>query len=215
MKKEHKTSRLLEQSIDSNNHKRILLIEDDQILSNSILSCLADIQNRFGGKIAIEMIREFHIQGAIEHLINNNEYFDALIVDLMLPRNKEDSDKLQPLNIERQRLLEEIIKKTNYSTEELDYKTARLRKQLDNLDEEIDTLIDLEGGYNILKEYAKHREEPKLTIPIIIFTARGLEEIKDKCRSIVHPKCLKWFDKPEDEMEIVKELLNFIRLENR
>ena len=194
--------------------KQVLYIENDKRMSKLLLEHFGDAQpfKDKGWNVEITVAR--HMQHARELLLGKNAVqFDGLIVDIMLPPDKNVLDKLEPLEETREKLLKELISRTEYDSLRLDNETVALRLRIRKFDEEIEGCLELMGGYDILAEYARKQdgkvteELPKsLRIPVVFCTARGLPEVVAACRSIVVEDYYAWLEKPVESAVVASKL---------
>jgi len=189
--------------------KRVLYIEND----GNLVDSLREVIEQTG---AIELTVACYMDEA-KRIIKEKPPFDAYIVDIMLPRTKEDLGILEAKESERMRLLDKLIRVTDYGSEPLDPKVFTLRGEIDRIDEEIERLLQMDGGLELVKAIAEKnsgRDDPDpLEVPVVFFTARAAPELKDKGKRYVRPDMFRWFEKPEDEDVVAKELMRLLSLE--
>ena len=203
---------------DSIVEKRILHIENDERLIHCLQEVLSNERVKKDWGFKVEALAACHMAEAKRRLIKNRENFDALIVDLMMPRTKAELMKLEESEKKRRDILQSLIAKTRDNTIELTEEVVRLRKQLDLVEKEIKSCVDMLGGYHVLKEWGHSldtsgdKENPKsLKIPVVFWTARAKPEIREKCRMIVHRDYFAWLEKPVEDMEVVRTLVDLWR----
>jgi len=203
---------------DTSLAKCILYIENDKTLVYNFKDALNEELPRIDSSISIRLQIAYDMEEARKWLIQNGERFDALMVDVMLPRNKQEREQLDRLERKRREALLKLERKKDYDKDRLDDETIHLRFEIDQLDFEIEKYLDMEGGYNVLKEWAHSldasgdKENPRpLELPVVFWTARAMPEVREKCKSIVHKDYFKWFEKPSDELDILKELLKMVK----
>jgi CheY-like chemotaxis protein len=191
---------------------QILLIEDNGEIADS----LKEYTER---ELHVQVTNAPHKAAALKELKTAGRRFAALIVDMMLPENQSDLDDLVRLDPQRAEALMELADRTGLDTDYLDKHIAALRRRIDELDREIDARLALEGGCEILEWYSDHLNPGQspdsrrpLDVPVIIFTARGLAEIRSRCEKIVERSRLKWLEKPVDEKDIVHALQQLLGL---
>jgi CheY-like chemotaxis protein len=197
-----------------NGPKRILYIENDKGLVESFREVVNDRANS-GRHAAIQLTVAYHMQEA-EELIGNKTPFDGYIIDIMLPRNQGDLERLERAEEKRMGLLDELIKSTDFEAQHLSDQTLRFRREIDHVDEEISRLVDEEGGVRLVELIAKKhcgKEAPEpLEVPVIFWTARAAPELKDKSRQYVEGKYFRWMEKPADEEEVFGQLVRLLAL---
>ncbi|MGA3027612.1 MAG: hypothetical protein ABSF98_22860 [Bryobacteraceae bacterium] len=192
----------------------ILLVEDNSEIAESL-------EKYVERELRVNVTIAAHMKDA-ENLIGANvNGFAAFIVDLMLPKDEPQLTALVELDQQRAKALAELAEGTRGDADYLDEKTAALRYRVDELDREIDENLALEGGCEILEWYSDqlHSGQPSenrqpLDLPVIIFTARGLDEVRSRCERIVTRKCLVWREKPIDEKDIVNDLKDLLDLKS-
>jgi hypothetical protein len=87
----------------------------------------------------------------------------------------------------------------------------QLREQIDRLnDEEITPLLSLEGGCEILEEFAR-KVGGRLNVPVVVYTCRSEAGLKERCQKVICPDRFLWFFKPHiSPLEIKRSILEFI-----
>lgn len=188
-----------------NSVKRVFYVENDKDLVESFQEVINDYPN-------IELTITYQMEGA-KQIIKDEEPFDGYIIDIMLPRAEKDLAALEEKERERTNLLDELISKTDFESESLSLEILKLRRQIDEVDAEIEVLLNMEGGLELVELIAKKHSIEKLEVPVIFFTARAAPELKDKCKEFVHDKFFYWFEKPEDEEVVAKTLSKLLGLE--
>jgi CheY-like chemotaxis protein len=145
--------------------------------------------------------------------------FAALIVDVMLPGDAEDLTALATLDRQRTEAFAKLAEATAGEVDYLDERIAKLRFEIDDLDQQIDARLALEGGCELLERYSDQlhpgqnaEERAPLALPVIVFTARGLSEVRSRCERIVDGAYLRWLEKPVDEAEIADVLRKSLSL---
>jgi len=148
---------------------------------------------------------------AIDKIDKREQPYDALILDMMLPKDKDQLALLNKKEAEREvkwKEYREVIDKMQDDDDDKKKQVKELRKVLNDIDDEIDNLLDLEGGLTIAKYYKEKTTE--ITIPIIFFTARGEDHLKNKCRNFVGEK-FGWIEKPATAEEIFSKLSELLK----
>jgi len=195
--------------------KRILYIENDKALVKSFREVVKDNAKDVEHE-RIELTVTYHMEQA-KKTIEKERSFDGYIIDLMLPRNQEDLDELEKIEEERMGLLNDLIKATNFDSQNLSNRIIDLRRQIDDVDEEVSRLVDEKGGLELVKLIAKRhcgKELPDaLDVPVIFWTARVAPEVKDESKEYVEGKYFRWMEKPTDEEEVFGELVKLIALD--
>jgi CheY-like chemotaxis protein len=197
--------------------KRVLHVENDRRLVTSFREVVRDELGAIDSSLTLHYGVALHMKDATDRLVDKKEKFDALIVDLMLPRNEDEFKRLEELERKRREKLHQLIEKTDHE-EELNAETLGLRKDIDDMDNDIEDCLDMEGGYEVLRKWAValdpsgDKKNPRpLEIPVIFWTARGLPEVRNRCKSIVAEKYFKWFEKPTDELEVLETVVKMIQ----
>lgn len=179
--------------------KKVLYIENDGELVESFKPILE------GKSITVSIAR--HMEEAKQYI--RKEVFDGYIIDTMLPQDKDGLEELERKEKERMDILDELISKTKFSNGLTD-DIIQLRMQIDAFDEEIEELLNLKGGLELVKEIAKKhfpkKEKPKLDVPVIFFAARAAPELVRECREYVKDEFFRWYEKPSDEETVAEDL---------
>ena len=189
----------------------ILLIEN---LARAVES-VKEVIDEFNGKVPahdrINLLVSRHMASAKEHLDGGHD-LDGAIVDLMLPRCQADLESLEPLEEEREQLMKQLLKDTHEEQVLNESESVmRLRKRIDLLDEDIDSYLDLDGGFHVLEHYVSLQRTPdRLPFPAVIVTARGNRDIRGDTTSLAEPGQLIWLEKPVDVVVILKKMLGLL-----
>jgi CheY-like chemotaxis protein len=199
--------------------RRVLYIENDKALTESLQECIREERARLSQKVEIELVVARHMEEAVQLLDPSKPGFDALLLDLMLPRNAEDLADLEKLEGQRRKLVREYFRRANPRQPEVaDEETVSLQKQIDMLDLDIEPRVAAEGGCEILEWLARKRDasappgrDPRpLEFPVVVFTARGLPEVKARCEKLVSERYYRFFDKPAMEADVLQALLDLL-----
>ena len=183
--------------------RRVFYVENNKNLLNRFQEVIKD-------KLDIELIPAYYLEQA-KQIIGEQGPFDGYIIDIMLPQTEQELTQLTKKEGERTRLLDELISSTDLESESLDEGTVRLRTKIDIVDAEIKNLLNMQGGLELVELIAhKHsaKQDPEaLKVPVIFWTARVAEELKEKCRRYVNKEFFKWLEKPEDVSIVAEELV--------
>jgi len=191
--------------------RRILYIENDEALVESFKEVVTE-----RAKGGIQLTVAYHMDQA-KNIIEKEAAFDGYIIDIMLPRDQEDWKKLEEAEDRRMKLLDDLIESTDLELQKLKPEAFKLRKEIDEVDEEIGRLVDEEGGVRLVELIAKRhcaKEPPEaLGVPVIFWTARAAPELQAKCRQYVGDEYFKWMEKPTGEEEVLDEMVRPLALD--
>lgn len=185
-----------------NSVKRVFYVENDKDLVESFQEVINDYQD-------IELAIAYQMENA-KQIIGGQAPFDGYIIDIMLPRTEKDLAALEEKEGERTNLLDDLIGKTNFESEGISPEILGLRRKIDEVDAEIEVLLNMDGGLELVELIAKKHSTEKLEVPVIIFTARAAPELKDKCKEFVRKQFFRWFEKPEEEEVVAKTLVELL-----
>jgi len=196
--------------------KQVLYIENDKVVTDSFQECIRKHLHELSPKAQIKLVVARHKDGAIQLLGEGKPDFDALIVDLMLPRNAEDLAALERLELQRRELVRQHFRRAASEPATGDEEAVRLRKQIDMLDREIEEHVASDGGYEILEWFLRKRNQAAgpewrpvpLELPVILLTARGLPEVNQRCGRLVNTRYYRFFEKPVMEVDVLQALLD-------
>ena len=212
----------------------ILLVENDSEFTAAIEDEFNKIQSLFEKskklkkfKTEITVTRDM---ASTRNLISKKKLdIDALLIDLMLPKNENCNRLLEEgLFNKKGELIQEsllklraekwkeLIEFAGSDYQELNTDISRIRKELDIIDENIDANLNLEGGVEILEEFNRisGKGDPKvIEIPTIVITARGLPKLRKRCANLVKNGVFHWLEKPIRIEEVVSKTLKHFEIE--
>ncbi len=192
--------------------KRVLWIEHDEDFIKLLQGKIGFLANRRG--LVVDVIAARHMEEA-GRLLSGGE-FDVIFLEIIVPKNAESVERLKELDARRQGLLQQLTEITR-SNSDVDYfgeEVRRLREEIDRLDdEEIEPLLNREGGCEILEELAR-KSGGRLKTPVLVFTVRSESGLKERCQRAVYPDCLVWLNKfTSSSAEVVMNLFRFLLAE--
>lgn len=197
---------------------RVLHIENDRKLTDSLKECADEKLRELSRNVEIDFVVARHIQQANDLLDANDPPLDALIVDLMLPRNEDDLTELERLERQRAETVRKRFRRATYDAAVVDEETVSLTEDIRRLDREIEPHVAPEGGCEILARLAERLDldrktdsDPKpLFLPTIFLTARGLPEVKKRCAKLVAARSSRFLEKPVWEDDVLRALLELL-----
>jgi CheY-like chemotaxis protein len=194
--------------------KRILFIENDQRLTDSFEECVRDEEKDGRVPFPVEILVARDMAEARDAL-SRDILPDALLVDLMLPRDKDDLEQLELLEKERRELVKELFHMAGFSAAAGDEKSVDLREKIRQLDDQIRPLVEPEGGREVVETLARRlgpaSDPPKpIELPVVFFTARGLPEVKSRCQKLVAKGWFEFIEKPVGEVKVLGTLVDLM-----
>ena len=191
--------------------KVICLVEDDDQL-------LEQLTHEFIEKGATNVEKVQTVEEGRYLLEDGGTRFDLIVVDVMLPRTREDYNKIQQWKEELKAYRDTIIQNEEEGPDNDDFKRrlelARERRPL--IINNINDLIDKEGGLNMIVDWNNHIEQENIKIhdsakklkrpPVLYLTALGDEKTMDRGKRIAGPNSY-WLVKPVFIERIVNEAI--------
>lgn len=177
---------------------RILWIENDQEFTGLMTRLLP----RRLRPLRVEIVVARHMEEGAELLKGGAGAFAVLIVDIMLPRNKEAADKAETLERQRREVLHKIDEVRESGRPEADSEVRSQRDEIDELDRAIESWTDLEGGVHLLEACAPAFRQ----VPTLFLTARSAPGLKERAHKLVADDCFHWLQKPAKVGKIVEVL---------
>jgi DNA-binding response OmpR family regulator len=179
--------------------KRILWIENDKSLAGKLGELLS---KRLGAAYHLE--HAYHMEEAALKLRAGG--YDALIVDVMLPRTAEDQKNAEDLERRREKLLDRLGGVGQWrDPAKREAERKSILAEIDKMDTQLDGLTDLQGGVRLLEEFLG--DGTVLKTRVIMLTARTLPGLQERARRLVETGRFDWIDKPAS----VGTLLNILR----
>jgi DNA-binding NtrC family response regulator len=142
---------------------RVLIVEDDASLASRVAALLKDYT-------CVEPVIAYSIQEANEAVAGNIEEFGLATVDILLPLTDEDFKEIQ----EHEKTLEHVRKaiekaSTHPTDEDTRRKLFDARYERSQALRRIESLIDREGGINLVAGWREHHK----LFPVLFLTAIG------------------------------------------
>ncbi len=197
------------------NKKRVLMVENDK----EQVKCIIDYFDTYVNEMTnynIEVIPARTIDETMEiigraRVQKPRKLFDAVLLDSMLPQNQEDLFKLESLEKKRKETWYEYIKiKEAPSESDNKKKIPKLKEDIDEIDDEIDKVLQLEGCIPIAEQYiSTFPELSKTSNPFMFFTARSERDLMNRCGWIIPSTNFYWLEKPASPEDVFKIMLEF------
>jgi CheY-like chemotaxis protein len=191
--------------------KHLACVENDRrLVANFRRSIRYDLPLLFD-HLVVDLKVAHHVAEADALLLANG--FDGFVVDLMLPRDQAALTRVEQLEAQHQALLRSA-RQRNAAGDLGVESSQRRRKALERQVEQEATEVDVDGGIEVLARYANRVCGPgnRLTLPVVIVTARGLPDVRNRCETVVDPTWLRWFEKPVDQMDVIRSLMQMWRI---
>jgi CheY-like chemotaxis protein len=189
------------------NTHALLYIENDRRIADKIKMFMEKAHQKGTSPLAFSMTVARSIASA-KDLLSGGPPFEAVLVDIMLPGDDAGADKVQELEEYRETLLAKWLRSLE-SRAPLDRaRRFELDLRITEIDGEIQALIRGEGGIEILEWLVESDagRQGKITkafpggarviLPVVIVTARGLPDIRERSRRLVLDSCLRYIEKP-------------------
>jgi CheY-like chemotaxis protein len=180
-----------------NKKLKVLWIENDARLIQKMGKVLNLRLKPLG--IDLDIVKE--MATASKRLENHLGAYFALIVDIMLPPDEEKRKKAEGLENRRRDLLD---KASGPAIPESQVDVSSIKREIDAVDLALESLTDMEGGIRLLEEAAE--KAGKIAQLTIIFTARGLLDLKDRAEKCVEAGKFYWVEKPVSSDHIISIL---------
>ena len=194
--------------------KTICIIEDDDQL-------LEQLTHEFIKNGAGEVKKARIVDEALNILKTSGHNIDLIVCDIMLPRTWEDYKRIQQWKEELKAYRDIIIQNEEEGPDNNDFERrlelARERRPL--IINQINDLIDKEGGLNIIQQWNKLIEQKNDKIndptkkftspPVLYLTAVGDEKNMDRGKRVAGPNSY-WLVKPVFVERIVNEAIKAI-----
>ena len=194
--------------------KMVLHIENDEIMTAAFRECLEDVLRRRmdGLDVVIRVAR--CVDDANQMLDAEDPPYDALVVDLMLPRTSIGLAEVEALEAQRSAMVRDLLDLGGHTAAVLGERAA-VRAHVDDLDRQLDERVAPEGGCEVLERLARRTDPSAMLVrplerPVVFLTARGLPEVRSRCQRIVQDRYRRFFEKPVDDVEVVDAVLDLL-----
>jgi DNA-binding response OmpR family regulator len=180
--------------------KIILIVEDESTIQEQVVRWLISFEQT--------IFRAEHMVQAREILRDHWDEIELIIMDVMLPKDEKDAQKVKCLIETREEAYTKWLSLEDKRPSNGDLEWRKARFAVDALDREIFDLLDTEGGINLILEHVQ--EEKKFQKPVLYLSARENQSIRDKGLTLIAKGKSDWLVKPITEGEVtlaVKRLL--------
>jgi DNA-binding response OmpR family regulator len=160
-----------------------------------------DLQNKTGYYVKLDTART--VDEAINKIAVRK--FDALLLDMMLPKDEKTLTALNKKESEREQvwIRYNTICSNPGDREHNRLEIKELREKINQIDEDIDKMLNMEGGLEIARYYInKHGK-----MPVIFFTALGDESLSEKCKHVVGEELYGYIEKPATVEEVYTQFV--------
>jgi len=167
--------------------KRILFVEDDEWLSESVTEALRE-------KGARQVIVKHTIESGLQAMLDSNGAYDILITGMMMPESEKDYVTISAYRREREKYLAEMLEAESPDAQKT-YESTELRSAVYRVDHVIYSLMRPEGGIELIEKVIAEQGSPP-AIPILFFSARSNPAVISKALIIAGKGNSDWLDKP-------------------
>jgi CheY-like chemotaxis protein len=167
---------------------KILIVEDDMELANDIVEVLTPLTGQVPTVAGC-------IETALEFLSDKAQY-QLAILDVMLPRKKEDSTKIQEFEQQLRSFRSEISDLERREKETVAQDRLReIRHERATVIKRIDDLIDPKGGITLIEQWKLSHLDHPWRLPTVFLTAVSNNAIKRSAKLVAGENC-EWLVKP-------------------
>jgi DNA-binding response OmpR family regulator len=172
----------------TDNKKSILIVEDDQTLRDKIAEWLT-----FPGWYCVKAEHMEQAQVLIDDRWNE---IRLIVMDVMLPKNESDAGRTRELAARREREYQRWLELEEAGASDNDEEWRKTRFAVDEYSRQIFSLVDVEGGVRIIREFLAKRGEEILQKPVLYLTAREDPELCAQGLALVASGRAEWLVKP-------------------
>jgi DNA-binding response OmpR family regulator len=172
----------------------ILIVEDESTVRKEAIEKL----DLIGTVIEAE-----HMEQARNILNKRWDEIALIIMDIMLPKNEEDSKQIKNLLEEREKIYDKWIDLEDEGCSKDDPELIKIRFEVDAFDNKIFSILENEGGIWLIQEcISKYGTNGKLSKPVLYLTARETESVCRKGLELLASDMGKWLIKPASPEQI-------------
>lgn len=179
----------------------VVIIEDDEVLSNRI----SEMYQKYNH---LKIIKIRNVDQARIFFTTTEEKFDFVIIDIMLPNNTDDEKEIE-LCFENLKKIEQQIReiKEKLSTNYEDIKKhLDLQQEREDIYKYMNEFINRKGGIEIIN-YVRAKN---FNFPIIILSALRYDDPKEFGLS-VSGKDIYWIKKPISNEQLICKTINILQ----
>lgn len=171
----------------------VLIVEDEEAVRKWVTKVLR------GRGYAMSLEAE-HMEDAKSAMRERWADIAFVVMDVMLPRNAADAEKIKELTQARERAYDLWLKLEDEGLTRDNPRWMKARFDIDLYDRRIFDILNIEGGIELIKEYAgSSNGGGKVNKPVLYLTARENEAAKRKGMGLVIAGKSDWLVKPVTE----------------
>ena len=168
-----------------------LVVEDDDSCRVQIVKWLTYYEYFVLEANCMKMARDI--------LLSRYEEIKLIVMDVILPENEEKANSIKELLKQRENAYAKWLVQDEVCTDEyIEWQKARFG--VDILDRKIFSLLDLEGGINLMYDMMKIKGDT-INKPVIYLTAREEQSLRREGIGIINKGRSFWLVKPTTEEE--------------
>lgn len=179
--------------------RRILVVEDDEPLAQRIAKLFQEYTDR-----EPEIAR--CMEDADKIIANNQELFSLLIIDVMLPKTHEDLEEIRNHEDTLNELRDQITTAGSrpLGDEARQQELLALRHKRSRVLEQIDGLIEEEGGIKLVEKWRSDASAYRQAFPVLYLTAVGNEASMQRGHDVKGDR-VDWVVKPVPSETILQK----------